>query len=82
MCEDSIVIPSGSLDVISFDIIVGSIVVMDFCARCIFAPASVIASMLVPGGLGRVSIKCIKLILGLLISILFIAASSCHLHLF
>ena len=80
MCEDSIVLPYGSLAVISFDIITGAIAVVDFFARCIFAPYSLIASMLLLGGLGRILIQFIKLILGLLISILFISVPNRHLH--
>ena len=72
MCEDSNVIPSISLAVISFDIITGAIVVVACFARCIFAPNYAIASMFLLGRLGGVLIKCIKLILGLLIKILFI----------
>ena len=80
MCEESIVIPSSILDVISFYIITGAILVVDFFAGCIFAPDSSIASMLLLVGLGGVSIKFIKLILGLLISILLTATPNRHSH--
>ena len=49
MCDDSIVIPYGSLVVISFKIITGAIVVVACFARYIFAPESVIASVLLLG---------------------------------
>ena len=45
-------IPYGSLTFISFSIITGAIVGVDYLARCIFAPEYVIASMLVIFGLG------------------------------
>ena len=54
MCEDSIVLPYGSLAVISFDIITGRIFVVACFARFIFAPESAIASMLLLVGLGGV----------------------------
>ena len=44
----------GSLDLISLYIITGAIVGVACLARCIFAPESAIASMLVPVGLGGV----------------------------
>ena len=46
MCEDSIVLSSGSLAIISVDIITGAIVVVACFDRCIFAPESAISSML------------------------------------
>ena len=49
-------IPSGSLAFIHFSVIIGSIVGVDYFGRCIFAPESVIASMLLLLGLGGVSI--------------------------
>ena len=49
-------IPYGSLAVISFDIITGVIVVVDFFNRCIFSPESAIDSMLLLVGLFGVSI--------------------------
>ena len=80
MCEDSTVLPFGILDVISFEIITGDIIVVACFDRCIFAPESAIDIMLLLGGLSGVSIQFIKLILGLLISFLFIAAPNHHLH--
>ena len=56
MCEDSIVLPSGSLAVISFDIITGAMVVVACFARCIFAPESAISNMLLLVVLSGVSI--------------------------
>ena len=47
MFVESIVLPSGSLDFISFSIIIGAFVGAPYFARCIFAPASTISSMLV-----------------------------------
>ena len=73
-------IPPGSLVVISFDIIAGAILVVALFNRCIFAPESAIASILLLGVLYGLSIKFIKLILGLLIPILFISAPNRHLH--
>ena len=67
MCEESIVIPYDSLAVVSFGIITGDNVVVACFSRFIFAPESRIASMLLLGVLSGVSIKFIKLILGLLI---------------
>ena len=67
MCDESIVLPSGRLAVISFDIIIGAIIVVDFFAGCIFAPESEIASMLLLGGSGGLLLQFIKLILGLLV---------------
>ena len=78
MCEESTVMPYVSLAVISFDIITGAILVVACFSRCIFEPASTIASMLLLVGLGGVPIQIIKLILGLLLSILFIAAPNRH----
>ena len=46
MCDDSIVFPSGSLAVISFEIITGSIVVVAYFYICIFGPESNTASVL------------------------------------
>ena len=56
ICVDSIVLPSGSLAFILFAIIIGEIVGVACFAGCIFAPESVIASMLLLVGLGGVSI--------------------------
>ena len=57
----------GSLDVVSFDLIIKAIEVVACFDRCIFVPESAIAIMLLPGRLGGVLIHFIKLILGLLI---------------
>ena len=70
MFDESIVLPSGSISFISFDIITGAIVVVDFFSKCIFAPESAIDSVLLLVEFGGVPIQFIKLILGLLISIL------------
>ena len=53
---DSIVLPSGSLALISFYIITGAILGVACLAKCIFAPESAIANMLVLFGLGGVLI--------------------------
>ena len=57
MCDDSIVIPPGCLAVISFQIIKGAIVVVNYFARCIFAPDSAIDIVLFPGEFGGVRIN-------------------------
>ena len=49
MCDESIVLPSGSLDVMSFEIMTGPIVVVACFARCIFSPESAIASVFLLG---------------------------------
>ena len=54
VCKDYIVLPSCSLSVILFDIIIGSIVVVACFDRCIFAPESAIAIMLLLEILGGV----------------------------
>ena len=56
ICVDSVVLPYGSLAVISLSIITGDIVRVACLARCIFAPESAIVSMLLLVGLGGVSI--------------------------
>ena len=56
ICVDSIVLPYGSFDFISFYIIPGAIVGVACFDRCIFAPYYTIASMLVLVGLVGVSI--------------------------
>ena len=56
LCVDSVVNPYGSLAFISFSIITRAIVGVAFLSRCVFAPESVIYSMLVIVGLGWVSI--------------------------
>ena len=77
---DSIVIKSGSLALISLSIITGAIVGVSCLDMFIFAPESVIASMLVLVGLGGVSIQFTKLILGLLILILLSIAPNRYSH--
>ena len=56
ICVESIVLPSVSLDLISFYIIKGDIVGVACLARCTFTPDSAIATMLVLVGLGGVLI--------------------------
>ena len=80
MCDDSIVIPSCRLYVVSFEIMTGTIVVADFFDRCIFAPESSISSLVLLGEFGGFPIQFIKLVLGLLISILFIISPNRHLY--
>ena len=70
----------GILAVISFDIITGAVVGVDYFARCTFAPDYVIVGMLLLRRLCGVSIQFIKLILGLLISILLIIALNRYSH--
>ena len=78
MYNDSIVLLSGSLAVMVFEIMTGSIVLVAFLVRCIFAPESLIGSVFLLGEFGGVPIQFIKLILGLLISTLFIIAPNRH----
>ena len=80
MCDDSIVLPSGSLDVVSFEIITGYIAVVACFSRYIFAPESAIYSMFLLEEFGGVPIHFIKLFLGLLISILLVITPTCHSH--
>ena len=49
MFEGSIVFPSRNISVILFYIIIGAVVVVAYFDRCIFAPNSAIASMLLLG---------------------------------
>ena len=56
VCVDSIVLPSGSLALISFYIITGAILGVACPARCIFAPESAISRTSVLAGLGGVLI--------------------------
>ena len=74
ICDESIVLPSGSLSVMLFEIMTGAIVVVACFSRCIFVTESTFASVFLLGQFGGVSINFIKLILGLLISILLIIA--------
>ena len=83
MSDESIVLPSISIAVISSEIITGAIVVVACFASCIFAPESEISSMLLLGTFCGVQIKFIKIFLGLLISILLNIAPNRHpLHFF
>ena len=63
-----------------FDIVTGVIVLVYCLDRCIFAPESAISSVFLLREFGGVPIQYIKLILGLLISILFIVAPNRHLN--
>ena len=47
--DDSIVLTHGSISVMSFEIIIGAIVVVDCFDRCIFAPDSAIYSTILLG---------------------------------
>ena len=60
-------LPSGSLAVISFVIIMGAIVLVACFDRCILSLESVIDIMLLLGKFVGVPIQFVKLILGLLI---------------
>ena len=62
MWDDSIVIQSGSLTVVSFGVMKEAIVLVAYFARCTFALYSEISSVFLPGEFGRVSILFIKLI--------------------
>ena len=65
--DDSIVLPYDRLDVMSFDIMNGAIVVVPCLDRYISVPESATASVCLLGELGGVPILLIKLNLGLLI---------------
>ena len=67
MCQESIMLTSRSLAVISFDIITGCIIVVACFSGCIFAPESASTSMLLLVELGVLSIQLIKQILVLTI---------------
>ena len=45
ICEDSIVLPYGSLSGILYDNIIGGVLVVDCFDGCIFTPESAIASV-------------------------------------
>ena len=64
ICHDSAVLLFGSIDVISFDIMNGAIVVVAYLDRCIFVPDSVIDSMFVLVESYGFLILMIKIILG------------------
>ena len=80
ICDDFIVLPSDSLDVMPFKIMTGDIVGVAWLYICMFTHESEIDSVCLLGELVGVSILLIKLILGLLILILFIIAPNRHLH--
>ena len=73
MWDDSIVLTSGSIYVVLFEIMNEAIVLVACLSRYIFAPEYDISSVFLLGELGGVPIKFVKLILGLLISILFLS---------
>ena len=56
ICDDFIVIPYGSIAAMSFLIMTGAIVVVDYFARCTLAPDSMIASVFLLGEFGGVPI--------------------------
>ena len=58
----------------------GAVVVVDWFSKCIFASESDIARVFLLGEFGGLPIQFIKLILGLIISILSIIAPNHHLH--
>ena len=74
ICDDSIVLLYGSLAVMSFEIMTGAIVVVACFSGCISAPESSVFSVYLLGEFGGVTIQFIKLILGLLISMLLLIA--------
>ena len=78
MCDDSIALAYGILDVISYDIITVAIVVVDCFTKCIFSPEYAICSMFLLVDFCGVPIQSIKVILGLIISILLIITSNYH----
>ena len=80
ICDDSVVIPSGSLAVMSFEIMFRAIVLVACFPICILAPDSTIASVFLLGEFGGVPIHFINLIFALLNSILLIIAYNHHLH--
>ena len=80
ICNNSIVLPYDSLAVMSFEIMTRAIVVVACFARCIFSPESEFSSILLIGYFGGVPIQFIKLILGLLITILLMITPKLHLH--
>ena len=78
--DDSIVLPSDSLFVISFENMTWDIVGVGCFDKYMFAPESAIASVYLLRELGWVPVLLIKLILGVLILILFIIAPNRHSH--
>ena len=67
MCDESIVLPSGSLAVMSFEIMTGSNVLVACFSGWIFAPGSATAGVFLLVEFGGITIQYIKLILRLLI---------------
>ena len=80
LCDESIVILSGSLAAVSFDIKTVAIVGVSRFAICVFAPECAIDSIYFLVELGGVPILLIKLILGGLILVLFIIGPNRHLR--
>ena len=80
ICDNSVVIPSGSLVSVLFYIMTGSIDVVDCLDRCIFAPESAIYRICLLVELVGFPILLIKLISGLLILNLFIISSNPNPH--
>ena len=62
ICEKSIVLPSRSLDVMSFEIMARDSVVVAYFVRCIFAPESAIDSVFLLGEFVGVPIQSIKIV--------------------
>ena len=79
-CDESIVLPSGSLSVMFFEIITGDIVCVASFSRLMFARESMVVGVYFLGELGEVPILLIKLSLGLLVLILFIISPNPHLN--
>ena len=78
ICDESIVLRSSRLVVVSLEIMNGEIVAVDCLARCMFVPQSVMAIMCLLGELYWVPILLIKLSLGVLILILFVITHNRH----
>ena len=76
----SILLPSGILQVVFFDIITGDIVCVALFAWWMFEPESVIVGVYFLWELGGVLVLLIKLILVLIILILFVIYPNHHLH--
>ena len=80
ICDDSIVLTSGSLSVMYFEIMTGAIVGVACLDIYMFAPEYAIDSVCLLGELCGVPILPIKLILGVQSLILFIIAPNRHSH--
>ena len=63
-----------------FDIMTGAIILVACLPRCIFAPEPTIASLFLLVEFGGFLIQFIKIIIGFLISILFVIAPNRHSH--